>query len=143
VSAAPGPSPSRRASTSGSIGQDDANKFVNLARSVPQQKIKLFVCTFTTQYMELDLENPQWNSGGTSFSAIDDYIRDIVMPQNRKQYPKGVVVITDGCASFDRGGSPDKDQEKGWYWLLTQGGRYGYGNQPGTTENLSDYAKGM
>lgn len=129
--------------TSGSIGQDDANKFVNLAKSIPQDKIKLFVCTFTTDYMELDLENPQWNSGGTSFSAIERYIADKVMPENRKKYPKAVVVITDGMATFDRE-SPDAEHHDKYHWLMTRGGHGGYyGTLPGTEEPLDNYAKGM
>jgi hypothetical protein len=73
--------------TSLSIGQEQSNQFVNMARSVPQHKIKLFVCTFTTGYEVLDLENPQWHSGGTAFDPISEYIENVVMPENHKALP--------------------------------------------------------
>jgi predicted metal-dependent peptidase len=56
--------------TSGSIGAEDARRFVSLAQSIPQEKIHLFPCTFTDAYRELDLDNPRYNSGGTNFGAI-------------------------------------------------------------------------
>jgi predicted metal-dependent peptidase len=122
--------------TSGSIGQQQANEFVNLARSVPQKKIKLFVCTFTTKYEELDLENPQWSSGGTAFDPISDYIDDVVRPQNKGKYPKAVVVVTDGYADFYN--KFPTGEEDAWWWLLTEN-HGGYGKKPGHLEKLTDY----
>lgn len=128
--------------TSGSIGYEDSNRFVNLARIVPQQKIKLFVCTFTERYRELDLENPQWNSGGTEFGAIEKYIQEVVMPANRGRYPTSVVVVTDGMANFYQA----KPQEhKPWLWLLTERGTDSYISKEGFGSDqilpLSDYAE--
>ncbi len=129
--------------TSGSIGQEQANQFVNMARSIPQEKIKLHVCTFTTQYQELDLENPEWSGGGTHFDCITDFITEKVMPENRKRYPSAVVVVTDGYAQFSAK-RPDKGQEKNWYWLITPGGVTGYGGEalPGDTDELDKFQKG-
>jgi predicted metal-dependent peptidase len=128
--------------TSGSIGQEQANQFVNMARSIPQEKIKLYVCTFTTQYEELDLENPEWSSGGTHFDCITDYITEKVMPDNRKRYPSAVVVVTDGYATFSAK-RPDKGQEKSWYWLLTPNGVGSYGDPlPGETDELDKFQRG-
>lgn len=110
--------------TSGSIAQQDRRLFVSLAQTIPQERIKLHACTFTTEYMELDLENPRYNSGGTSFSAIEQYIKKIVEPQ-LGHYPKAVVVVTDGYASFDRGG-PSEEHLDRWLWLLTDGGTLDY-----------------
>lgn len=114
--------------TSGSIAQADRNKFVTLARSVPQKKIKLFPITFTTHYKELDLENPQYNSGGTCFSCIQDYIQTSVIPV-LGHYPTAVVVVTDGEADFSYGNMPSEKEFKNWFWLLTDYNQKHYINQ--------------
>lgn len=103
--------------TSGSIGNDTANKFVNLGKSIPLDKVEVFGCTFTTQYRPIDFDNPAWNSGGTCFSCIEGFIRDCVLPHNDGNYPKAVVVVTDGYASF-RTMKPTTAQAEGWFWLL-------------------------
>ena len=128
--------------TSGSIGPEQANQFINMARSVPLQKVKLFTCTFTSEYMELDLEEPEWVSGGTCFDAISSYIEDCVMPHNHKKYPTAVVVVSDGAASF-----PNKyphGNENAWWWLLTRDVRQTWDGVdfPGHVEKLDDYRKG-
>jgi predicted metal-dependent peptidase len=114
--------------TSGSIGPQTANKFVNLAKSIPTERVELKVCTFNTQYNELDLDNPRFYGGGTNFSAVESFIRKEVMPDNRERYPKAVIVITDGQAEFS-GVAPKKEQYSSWHWLLEDGG-YGYGYGP-------------
>lgn len=107
--------------TSGSVRQSDVDMFVTLARSIPKSKIKLVCCSFTSEYRELDLDDPRFNTGGTCFSAIEQFIRDKVMPENKGKYPKAVVVITDGYASFRGNLQPDPDQLKGWHWMLCHG----------------------
>jgi hypothetical protein len=127
--------------TSMSIGAEQSNQFVNMARSVPQHKIHLFVCTFTTAYQELDLDNPQWNSGGTAFDPISQYIEDIVIPNNHKKYPSAVVVVSDLDASFGTM-HPDEKQSKSWWWLSTRDDNttdYLGNPLPGQFRNLSDY----
>jgi len=104
--------------TSGSIGQATANKFINLAKSIPQDKVEVKACTFTSSYMPLDLDNPKWRSGGTDFSPIEEFIRTHAMPENDNKYPSAVVVVTDGYASFYQGMKPSKDQAESWTWLL-------------------------
>lgn len=104
--------------TSGSIGTDTSNKFVNLARSIPRDKVEVFACTFTSQYMPLDLDDPRWVGGGTCFTAIESFIRDNVLSENDGKYPQAVIVITDGYASFRPPIHPTKEQAEGWTWLL-------------------------
>lgn len=129
--------------TSGSIGQEQANQFVNMARSIPQDKIKLHVCTFTTQYEKLDLDNPSWSSGGTDFDPISEFIEREVMPVNKKRYPTAVIVVTDGYATFAVK-RPNEKQAKGWYWLLTGNGIPNYGDAlPGEVGHLIDYQRGV
>lgn len=123
--------------TSGSISHAMANRFVNLALSVPQDKVQLWVCTFTTQYRVLDLNKPSWFSGGTDFSAIERFIRAQMSNEN-KPYPKAVVVVTDGYASF-RSARPTKEQEQNWFWLL-EGGRLNV-RSVGRQKPLKDFIK--
>ena len=104
--------------TSGSIGQDTANKFLNLAKSIPTDKIEVSACTFQDNYMPLDLDNPKWRSGGTDFSPIETFIQKHVIPINNNKYPSAVVVVTDGYASFYRGDKPSAPNAKNWTWLL-------------------------
>jgi hypothetical protein len=104
--------------TSGSIGMDTANKFINLGKSIPKDKVEVEACTFTSAYMPLDLENPRWRSGGTDFSPIEQFIRDKAMPNNNGKYPKAVVVVTDGYADFYRHEHPTKENAANWFWLL-------------------------
>lgn len=104
--------------TSGSIGRETANKFLNLAKSIPTDKVEISACTFQTSYMPLDLDNPKWRSGGTDFSAIHEYINDQVLPKNDGKYPSAVVVVTDGYASFYQNAKPTPAQAASWTWLL-------------------------
>lgn len=106
--------------TSGSIGEVTANYFVNLARSVAKTRIHLEVVTFTDGVMELDLENPQFASGGTSFGPIEDWIQTNIMPKYKNKYPNNVIVITDGHAGFYR--MPAENVQDRWLWLMTDDG---------------------
>lgn len=103
--------------TSGSIGTDTANKFLNLAKSIPSDKVEVSACTFQTSYLPLDLEAPKWRSGGTDFSPIQQFIVDHVLPKNNQAYPSAVVVVTDGYAIFNTV-RPSQEQAKNWTWLL-------------------------
>lgn len=129
--------------TSGSIPQSDRNLFVNLAKSIPQKHIKLFVCTFTSEYMPLDLEDPHWASGGTDFSAIQRFIENDVKPENRGKYPTSVVVVTDGYANFMAGDTPQDKEADAWTWLLTVQDPGYMSEYPGDTYQLKDYATGV
>jgi hypothetical protein len=126
--------------TSGSISRQDAARFIALAQSVPQDKMHMYTITFTTEYNVLDLDNPRYGSGGTSFSAIERYIQRDVVPE-LGHYPKAVVVITDGYASFDREKVPQGEEES-WFWLLTEQGSWGYydaSSKIGKNRKLDDF----
>lgn len=133
--------------TSGSIRDGDARRFVNLARSIPANKVKLFPITFTTVARELDLDDPKYRSGGTNFSCIESYIQETVVSE-LGHYPKAVVVITDGCAYFDPQVMVDPSNRKAWTWLWTTERQFksyaksveeGRSCNFGTAEALSDY----
>lgn len=104
--------------TSGSIGTETANKFLNLAKSIPTDKVEISACTFQTSYMPLDLDKPKWRSGGTDFSAIEGFIRNDVLKKNDGKYPSAVIVVSDGYAGFYDQRKPTVDQAKNWTWLL-------------------------
>lgn len=121
-----------------------ANTFVTLARSVPQKKIKLFAATFSDGCEYLDLENPKWRGGGTSFSPIENYIRTKVVPE-LGHYPKAVVVVTDGEGHFG-GIKPEGKNADKWLWLLTDGGTYASRDAKGGIGRFlpyEDFAKGV
>lgn len=129
--------------TSGSISREDANRFITLAKSIPTKMVKLWVCTFTEVYRELDLENPSYPSGGTNFSAIENFVQ-FKMKETHKPYPKAVVVITDGAARFNQA-EPPKDKRDNWTWLIT-GGYFEYfkqyvGENYGESYNLEEFVK--
>lgn len=108
---------------SSSIGPDDADRFATLARSIPQDRIKVLACTFTTSYQEFDIENPHGGgNGGTNFNAIGDFIEQKVKPELNGSYPKAVVIITDGEASFTANRPDDKEAEA-WLWLISPNDR--------------------
>lgn len=128
--------------TSGSIGPRDAARFVTLARSIPQERIKLYCITFTTEYREqLDLDNPRYSSGGTDFTCIGRYIENKVKPDLKGKYPKAVVVITDGQAYMDAAYAPQTDAERdAWTWLMSPSDcRYGPSNEWGKKFKLDEF----
>jgi Putative metallopeptidase domain len=127
--------------TSGSISQQDRSRFISLAQSVPQDKLHLFPITFTTDYLELDLENPQFRSGGTDFGCIQRYVNKVVKPQLDGDYPQAIVVITDGEAYF--GSTPDtcpnEKESDSWFWLLTDRHSLYCVDKVGKKKNLKDF----
>lgn len=125
--------------TSGSIADSTKKKFMQLVDSIPQEEIDMRACTFTTNYMVFNPEKPRFRSGGTNFSAIEEFIRDKVEPELGK-YPDAVVVLTDGHAYWGSA-KPTKEQEKSWSWLLTQGGRLRVSGNFNMRAKLSDYTK--
>lgn len=105
---------------SGSIGPRDADRFIELAKSIPQERIKLFTCTFDTQYKHVpDIVNESrfQIGGGTDFDAIPRFIDDIVKPELKGKYPKAVVIITDGMAPLTL--TPNEQEGAGWFWLIS------------------------
>lgn len=106
--------------TSGSIGYDTVQKFLTLAKSIPTDRIHLWACTFSDRWMALDLDNPQYVSGGTEFSAIEDFIQYKMKEENRPKYPQAIVVITDGYAAFDNA-VPEEQYWDRWNWIFEGG----------------------
>lgn len=122
--------------TSGSISQQTRDKFMRLAKSIPQDKIDVYACSFTDSYLPLDINNPNFRSGGTSFSAVEEFIREHVLEQFGN-YPKVVCIFTDGEASFNRV-RPTKAQLGGWHWFIQGDGGYGgYWGLPADDKNSS------
>lgn len=130
---------------SGSISQLDRKRFISLAKTVPTDKIELIAHTFTTEVRELDLENPRYNSGGTDFGCIQRYIKTVLTKDFRLsgKYPKAVIVVTDGEASFGQY-RPTEQEAKSWYWLVTDGASAWYSDdwqKVGKNKPLREFAK--
>ena len=118
---------------SGSIPKDAQRKFQTLAKSIPTNKAKVYACTFSTEYVEFDLERDDNHiaGGGTAFLAVEKFVQDKVVP-DLGHYPKSIVVITDGGSSLESyygyGGNkgvtpPDDEALTHWYWLMLMAGQ--------------------
>lgn len=105
--------------TSGSISRQVVDAFVGLAQSIPSNKVDVVCCSFTTDYMELDLDNPVYHGGGTCFSAIEEFIKQKVEP-DLGNYPSAVIVVSDGEAEF-YSRKIAKEHKDNWHWLLCNG----------------------
>jgi hypothetical protein len=106
---------------SGSVTSEDKRMFLALAHSIPTSRAKVYACTFSTDYVPYDLNGPPGQrtaGGGTDFSAIEAFIQNDVVKDLGK-YPKAVVVITDGWATFCRNTPSDAQLKNSWYWLLS------------------------
>lgn len=107
---------------SGSVSANDKRMFAALARSIPSSKAKIICCTFSTQYVPYDLEagpGQRVAGGGTDFSAIEQFVQEKVIPEIG-HYPKAIVVITDGEATFARGRPDEEHLKNNWYWLISR-----------------------
>jgi hypothetical protein len=117
---------------SGSIDQREQQRLMKLAKSLPKQKIKLFCVTFSTYVREFDpdVKNNIVASGGTSFTCIQQWIKQKVVPEVG-HYPKAIIVMTDGEAML----SDTTDEElKNWHWLLVDN-PWAYGPQNQTSDS--------
>ena len=111
---------------SGSIPRSTADDMAKLARSIPDS-IDVDCCTFSTHFVPFDhtKDKNKTASGGTSFAAVEQFVRSL----NLNEYPKAVVVFTDGYADFDdyysygSGTKPSQSQlRNNWYWVATEAG---------------------
>lgn len=103
---------------SGSINRSLRHTLGNIARSIPEDKIDVVACTFSTHFIPFD-HNKDRNivaSGGTDFSAVEKFVRNI--EEKRGAYPKAVVILTDGDAHF-RNEEPSNENMKNWHWVYT------------------------
>lgn len=105
---------------SGSIPPETANKLARLARSIPNS-IEVDCCTFSTKFVPFDhtRDDNEVAGGGTDFSAVEAFVRSL----NKPEYPKAVVVITDGYADFYNSyyAPTDSQLRDNWYWVATEG----------------------
>lgn len=121
---------------------DWIDRFVTLARSVPDSQFHLFAFSFSTYVQPINLKDKdiQLASGGTAFSPIEQSIRDDVMSKLKGKYPKAVVVLSDGEGYFN-GIRPEDSVAKNWLWLLK--GKYACGNRPGRDVAIEEFMKGV
>jgi hypothetical protein len=120
---------------------DWIDKFVKLAKSIPEEKIALFPFSFSTIVMKLNIkeQNPELAGGGTEFSIIEESIRKDVVPV-LGHYPKAVVIMSDGIGRFERI-QPEGPNADRWLWLIK-------GNSPwdprcGKDVPIHEFCEGM
>jgi len=99
---------------SGSISRQVLDRLLDIARTVPRDRLVLTAISFDTRAYPLDI----WaqplairGGGGTSFDAVEQFASDLL------RYPDLVVVLTDGQAPRPAVRHPDR-----WFWLLTPAG---------------------
>jgi hypothetical protein len=59
------------------------------------------------------------------------------MPSNGGTYPKAVVVITDGEATFNGNQTPSKENTKNWRWLICKN-MYGFSSSNSYIRGLQE-----
>ena len=109
--------------------------------SVPEDQLKLFAYSFSTYVQPLNLKeaNPAVAQGGTEFSIIEDEILNSVVPK-LGNYPKAVVVLTDGYGYFSST-RPKTQMENNWLWLVCVDNPYP--NRCGKDMNIDKFCEGM
>ena len=104
-----------------SIPRNWHKKMQDIALSVPEDKIDVMCCTFSVKYVPFDIHSTtnRLASGGTDFSAVEEFIRKNVMTKNGGQYPSAVICLTDCEANFDdKRFAPTQEQlDNNWTWI--------------------------
>lgn len=101
-----------------SIPRTLAQKLASLANAIPDS-IDVDCCTFSTHWVPFDHKSKSNNtaSGGTDFSAVEDFVRSVSVNVG-KPYPKAVVVMTDGEAVFNRMSPTQEQLNEYWSWFM-------------------------
>lgn len=97
--------------TSGSC-YNYAQRFFDLANSVPKDKFNVHLYCFSTNVYEVN-SNKLRGFGGTFFHILENKVQEIKRKQNK--YPDAIWVVTDGYGNTIVPEHPEK-----WTWLLTQ-----------------------
>ena len=109
------------------------DRFFAAAMSLPTDRFDIKMHCFDTQVYETTLESRKlYGFGGTSFSAIEQYIVKYC-EKNHKPYPEAVFVVTDGYGDHVNPLKP-----KNWYWFLNPF-YTSYIHKDCNKYNLSDY----
>jgi predicted metal-dependent peptidase len=95
--------------TSGSISDVALKLFLEVARNTPM-RFKINAITFTTSCVPYDVRGKDYpvGGGGTNFGIIEEYIQNTF-----KNYPKAVIVLTDGAGTEVHPKHPER-----WMWML-------------------------
>jgi hypothetical protein len=89
------------------------DRFFQVALSLSKKRFDVKMHCFDTQVFETTLESRKlYGFGGTSFSALENYIQAYIT-KHKVEYPKAVFVITDGFGDYVNPQIP-----KNWYWFL-------------------------
>jgi len=111
-----------------------AERFRTAALSLPAKKFDVRMFSFDTTVAEVSLEKGEvYGGGGTSFSALEQYIQQ-EMADKSIPYPEAVFVMTDGYGDDVSPQSPKK-----WHVFLTQGGSSANFPNEVNTYNLEEF----
>lgn len=100
--------------TSGSCIKYKA-RFFRAALSLPKDRFDVRLFCFDTRVEETTLESGKiYGGGGTAFHIIEANIQKIIQKE-KKGYPEGVFIITDGM-----GNNVNPEQPEKWHWFLTR-----------------------
>lgn len=108
--------------TSGSIPRDKQQELMDLANSIPKRKVDVLCCTFSTEYVELDINRDLRGQdiafGGTDFGAVKRFAES-----QRDGEKIHVIVITDGHAEFgdwfhNTPNAIPGNLDTHWHWLV-------------------------
>lgn len=123
---------------SGSISAQTKKQFISLVSSIPDDLFDGFYCTFDTRYHVYEKGSRNVPGyGGTNFSAIASFIKDVAVVKAGR-YPDAVVVLTDGDAIF-RNPAPTPAEYAKWTWLLTSGRSLRTAKGPSRIERISSF----
>lgn len=110
-----------------------AERFLKVARSIPEEIFNVRFFCFDTQVYEIDFHSGELKGfGGTRFDIIETAIQNIVKEEKRP-YPQGVFIVTDGYGNEVSPQFPEK-----WHWLLSCQYNY-YIHEKSTTYDLQDF----
>lgn len=111
-----------------------AQRFFDAARSLPTEKFDVRLFCFDTGVYETSIKTGKlYGFGGTSFGILEGYIQ-MVIREEKLEYPRAVFVITDGY-----GDSVYPQKPENWYWFLTPGNSTYYIPKESSVFKLSDF----
>lgn len=90
-----------------------ANRFVELLKSIPDDKFKITAYSFDTELYPINLKDSKVRGcGGTNFRILNEEIDKITKDENR--HPDAIFIVTDGDGQYINPAKPHL-----WHWILT------------------------
>lgn len=114
-----------------------APRFWKAAKSLPKARFDRELFCFDTKIYPISAEDEETGKlrgfGGTSFSAIENFIQQD-MKVKKRPYPDAIFVISDGY-----GDAYSPQNSKAWYWFLAERGSKAYITAGSKVFRLKDF----